>query len=372
MTKNVLLVSGMLAPSGSTTWLFGMYDALRMAGAEVTLLVLSKKGSIQPKFKEVIYTGRPRDNPLLRLTRWLQLHKLFPRWFEHQECRILDARIRRIVGHMTPQIDMVIKDSSGRLPKALAEYPVVAVIHSNLATEPADQITNYRIQPARHFVPVSNTVRKDAERLGFRTSQPIYNPLNIENILNSSLEFVPDISTPFILFVGRLVKGKGVLQLLQAYAKLDTTATLVYVGSGSCEMELREEAAKLGVTERVYFAGYQRNPYPWMRHAACLVLPTTGEFEAMGYAPIEAAALGCNIIVAGFPAAYEFFNHEIIVPRRPLESYVDRLRAHIAASLQGKKTIGLQDGVLEKMEPRSVAQQYLNLILDNQGQASSQ
>lgn len=348
-----------------------MYDALHMAGAEVTLLVLSKKGSIHPKFEKVVYTGRPRDNPLLRLARWLQLHKLFPAWFESQESRILDARIRRIVGDMQPQIDMVIKDSSGRLPEALAEYPVVAVIHSNLATEPVNRINSYLTQRASHFVPVSQTAKEDADRLGFRTSPPIYNPLNLESIRNASMEFVPDIRTPFILFVGRLVKGKGVIPLLQAYAKLDTIATLVYVGSGSSEVELRDEAAKLGVTERVYFAGYQRNPYPWMRHAACLVLPTTGEFEAMGYAPIEAAALGCNIVVAGFPAAYEFFNHSAIVPRSPPDSYVERLRAHIAASLQGKQTIGLQDGVLEKMEPRSVAQQYLNLIRDNQEQASS-
>lgn len=103
-------------------------------------------------------------------------------------------------------------------------------------------------------------------------------------------------------YVGRLVPEKGLLTLLHAAARLSGSWQLYLIGGGPQESRLRAEAGRLGIAERVVFAGQvPHREIP--RHIACadvIVLPseTTSRWkEQFGRAIIEAMA--CERAVIG-------------------------------------------------------------------------
>ena len=112
----------------------------------------------------------------------------------------------------------------------------------------------------------------------------------------------PDVD---LLFVGQLIRGKGVQLLLRAMARMRTRRTLDVVGAGNLEGRLRALAEKLGLADRVRFRGLQADPQAWMRAAACVVVPSFWQ-EPYGLVAAEAVALGRPIVafaIGGLPEA---------------------------------------------------------------------
>ena len=108
-----------------------------------------------------------------------------------------------------------------------------------------------------------------------------------------------------MLFVGQLVRGKGVQLLLEAMARMRVPRTLDVVGTGNMEAKLRAQAARLGLTARVRWRGFRKNPQDWMRAANCVVVPSFWQ-EPYGLVAAEAVALGKRVVafaVGGLPEA---------------------------------------------------------------------
>lgn len=59
-----------------------------------------------------------------------------------------------------------------------------------------------------------------------------------------------------VLYVGQLIRGKGVDRLLKAAARLRRPWRLVIAGQGNQEAELRRLAGRLGIADRVEFRGW--------------------------------------------------------------------------------------------------------------------
>ena len=112
-------------------------------------------------------------------------------------------------------------------------------------------------------------------------------------------------SRPYFLFVGRLVKLKGVDTLIRAFRRY-ADADLVIVGDGEEREALRRSASDM---PNVVFAGAksQADLATLYRHAVALVMPSTG-YEVFGIVLIEAFALKTPVIVrrlGGMPEAVE-------------------------------------------------------------------
>ena len=108
-----------------------------------------------------------------------------------------------------------------------------------------------------------------------------------------------------LLFVGQLIRGKGVQLLLAAMARMKTPRTLDIVGTGNMEPKLKALAAQLGIEGRVRFNGFQSNPQDWMRAAKCVVVPSFWQ-EPYGLVAAEAVALGRPVVafaIGGLPEA---------------------------------------------------------------------
>ena len=108
-----------------------------------------------------------------------------------------------------------------------------------------------------------------------------------------------------LLYVGQLIRGKGVQLLLAAMARMKTPRTLDIVGTGNMEPKLKALAEELGIADRVRFNGFQANPQAWMRAARCVVVPSFWQ-EPYGLVAAEAVALGRPVVafaVGGLPEA---------------------------------------------------------------------
>ena len=100
-----------------------------------------------------------------------------------------------------------------------------------------------------------------------------------------------------VLFVGKLVRSKRPVNVVRAVARLAPGATLIVVGSGPLEGEVREEAARLGVSlEMVGFMNQSQLGEPYAL-ADCLTLPSDFP-ETWGLVVNEALATGLPCIVS--------------------------------------------------------------------------
>jgi glycosyltransferase involved in cell wall biosynthesis len=367
-----LIYSGSLKLSGVMTWYLQMQAAFMKLGADTVLLVASARTDVHPPGR-VFYTDKPRRAAHLRVARWLWLHKIFPRWFMAEEARILDMRVQKILANLgwSNHIDAVVKNLPNPVPECLKAFPVIGVLHNVVPpgwlSGDKQAALRQAVADTRHIVAVGQATAHHGKQAGLTLSNVIFNPLNIADIRQKSQAYTPDIHRPYILFAGRITADKGVHELLQAFALLKEDVDLCYVGSGAGAgfhlqlALLREAAATLKVSDRVHFAGFQVNPYPWMRRAKLLVMPSMWDGEAMGYVAVEACALGCGIVVTDFPASRDFFMDEVIVSRQPLENFAARLAERISQAMAETAPRGIKPGVLESMEPVTVARQYLAL-----------
>ncbi|HMJ33627.1 MAG TPA: glycosyltransferase [Baekduia sp.] len=99
-----------------------------------------------------------------------------------------------------------------------------------------------------------------------------------------------------VLYVGRLSREKGVLELLDAAARSADPWPLRLVGSGPLEETLRTRAERLGLGARISFRPHTRDPERLARRyaaARCVVMP--GEHETFGLVALEAAACGAPV-----------------------------------------------------------------------------
>lgn len=77
-----------------------------------------------------------------------------------------------------------------------------------------------------------------------------------------------------VLFVGQLVRGKGVDLLLQAAARLSSELNFVIVGSGNAEGALKRQAHELGLANVRFVARVPQDELArWYASAVCTVMP---------------------------------------------------------------------------------------------------
>ncbi len=113
----------------------------------------------------------------------------------------------------------------------------------------------------------------------------------------------PDASTPTVVSVGRFEKYKGQHHLIAALPTLleqEPRAQLLLVGRGPYEDELRAQATRLGVADRVGFTFVPPAERQAMTDllAGAHVVALLSEYEAHPVAVMEAVALGRPVVVA--------------------------------------------------------------------------
>jgi len=202
--------------------------------------------------------------------------------------------------------------------------------------------------------------------------------------------FTPDPSvqrkTDELLFVGRLVEKKGVQSLLEAMPNVmekHPTVRLVLAGSGPVEQELRQQAQRLHLSERVDFLGMvAQTQLPALYQRATIaifpfVVAKSGDQEGFGLVQVEAMGCECPVIAGDLPAIHDIITHEengLIFPSGNAQVLADaiiklldepELRARLAG--EGRKS------VVQKFDWEIVAGKYAevyNMLIREQSDIS--
>jgi rhamnosyl/mannosyltransferase len=139
---------------------------------------------------------------------------------------------------------------------------------------------------------------------------------------------------PFLLFVGRLRYYKGLHVLLDAMPRID--ARLVIIGEGPVGEALRAQASRLGLGDKVHFAGRVTDAvlHDHLAAAGIGVLPSNTPTEAFGLALAEYMAAGLPVISTELGTGTSYVNQDavtgLIVPANDpgaLAVGIQRLRA---------------------------------------------
>jgi glycosyltransferase involved in cell wall biosynthesis len=107
---------------------------------------------------------------------------------------------------------------------------------------------------------------------------------------------------PVVVAAGRLTVAKDYPTLLRAFALLRTkrSARLLILGEGELRCELEALASDLGITDDVEFAGFDPNPFCFMKRCGVFVLSSS--WEGFGNVLVEALACGTQVVSTDCPS----------------------------------------------------------------------
>src|SRR5690606_36300621 len=260
-----------------------------------------QKYRVIPKFMRAGFAAKAFDNFILKNigTPDLVLSNLFP-------------------------VDFVL--SKSQLPN------VHLVIHNTTSLEYGERLAGMRKQLdkvylAKPCVAVSKGVEKDfIEIFGSKSRiTTIYNPIDVEQVVSTSNEYIPDIEKPYIVNVGKFKQQKRHDILIKAYAKANVQEKLVLVGTGELLEASKELVKDLGIENKVIFTGFKKNPYPYIKHAKLMVV--SSDFEGFSIAILEALALGTPIISTDCPSGpREILPIKNLVEIGDIKSLAEKLR----------------------------------------------
>ena len=133
----------------------------------------------------------------------------------------------------------------------------------------------------------------------------IHNPIDVSRINRLKDEPLNRLDIDpgkYILAAGRLVDQKGYAYLLRAYSLISSKVAekLFILGEGEKRGDLIALAKELGVEKRVIFAGFETNPYKFMKNASLFVLSSI--YESFALVIVEAMASGVAVIAADCPS----------------------------------------------------------------------
>jgi N-acetylgalactosamine-N,N'-diacetylbacillosaminyl-diphospho-undecaprenol 4-alpha-N-acetylgalactosaminyltransferase len=130
----------------------------------------------------------------------------------------------------------------------------------------------------------------DLERnFAVNRTEVIHNLFDIEKIITLSKEEATLGDGFVFVTIGRLDEGKNHQLLITAMRSID--AKLYIIGDGILKGRLKEQIEELGLRDRVYLLGKQKNPYRYLSKADCFVFASNRE----GFPNVLVEALACRL-----------------------------------------------------------------------------
>lgn len=144
-----------------------------------------------------------------------------------------------------------------------------------------------------------------------RKLKSIYNSVDFNHIekLTQGDQSPYKTAGPNIVTVGNMLYAKGYDLLLPAFRQVrdaNPTATLTFVGQGDNRPKLEALTRELKLEDAVHFAGFQDNPFTWLKHADLFV--SSSRYEGFAFVILEALGCGTPVVATDCPSG----NREVI------------------------------------------------------------
>jgi glycosyltransferase involved in cell wall biosynthesis len=192
-----------------------------------------------------------------------------------------------------------------------------------------------------------------------------YKPRIIPNFLREIKDY-PVSRRRQIVCVGRLSVEKGQNYLVEAFSRLsDPNWQLVLVGDGPRRKQLEAQAERLGVGDRVVFAGFQKEVDRFLQESEIFVLPSL--IEGFPNALLEAMANGLACISFDCPTGPSLLiDHGVngyLVEMKNVAELHRRLEELTGDEALRKRMASNAGQLRETYHIEKVGQEYLDFIL---------
>lgn len=173
------------------------------------------------------------------------------------------------------------------------------------------------------------------------------------------------------LFIGRIMKSKGIDELLIAIEYIQKNyKNITFNLVGFCEENYEEKLKEYQKKGFLVFHGQQDNVVPYMQQANAVIQPS--HHEGMSNVLLEAAACGRPILASDIPGCKETFDEGesglSFIPNNP-ESLIKTLVKFIELSYDERKKMGIngRKKIEREFNREVIVESYKNEIYKNIG-----
>jgi len=327
---------------GLGTACYGITKALSEKGVEINF-VLPRNYKIDDDFLNIISTTLPKikikeiDSLLVS---YITSENYRRRFFElkkgnteHNYCdNLLEEvyRYSKVAAEIAAEIDhdiIHIHDwmtfPAGIEAQNVSHKPLIAHVHSTEFDRSGGhglnpevyQIEKEGINYADTIIAVSN-LTKNIIKKGYHKNdkkiEVIHNAININDFISDKKHNHNFKNYKIVLFLGRLTLHKGPDYFLHAAKKvLNKKKEVIFIisGSGDMDHQIIEQAASLGISDKVLFTGFLRGDKlkQIYKIADLYIMPSVS--EPFGITSLESLASGTPVIISKQSGASEVLNH---------------------------------------------------------------
>lgn len=186
----------------------------------------------------------------------------------------------------------------------LVDVPVAYQYH-NVRQIGAGAILRERFSQASIHLANSETIAAEvATKLG-RDVDGIVSPGVDTELFSPTVSTAPLDGEQTILFVGRVVRAKGVFDLLEAVATIPEPPTVYIIGSGDID-GAQQTAEAMGIGDSVHFLGELDHEQLPRYYAAADIFCNPTHYEGFGMVNVEAMACGTPVVTTRLPSIEEY------------------------------------------------------------------
>lgn len=314
----ILFIHSKLVCGGAEQALFDLISLMDKEKFDITVLVQYDGGIWEQKFRDTgikvvsIWDCQKKSaNPIWKLYNWFKRRQITQTLAQDGE-GLLNVCLHE-------HFDIIVSYHGSTLQKMCfsGNAKTVKYIHGDIETNlPYRRNIMHIIDDIRKFdriICVSEIAKRSFVDITGISENVLtfHNPLNSDNVLHlSQVEADLPHDLPLICAVGRLAEEKGFDRLIRIHKDIlddGIPHRLVIVGDGEQYTQLMSIITELHAENSVIMAGYQVNPYSYMRNSNFLVC--SSYTEGLPVIAMEALCLGVPI-VSSAPSVGEIFGDE--------------------------------------------------------------
>lgn len=359
--KIVMIITG-LGMGGAETQVCNLANAMAELDHDVTIISLAAIQEVQPGKKVKVYTLDMGKTISGFIKAYLQCRKIIKAIkpdvvHSHMVHANIFARLLRLTLPIPRLICTAHSTNEGGKARMLAYRLTdrLADISTNVSQKAAEIFIRSKAARRDGMIAVYNGI--DTDRFAFSSDARLR--------LRNQLHIAED--TQLLITIGRLTPAKDYPNLLNAFARIDPihNAKLAIVGEGPLKSELQTLSQQLGISERVYWLGMQKNVAEWLSAGDVFVL--SSEWEGFGLVVAEAMACGRVVVATDAGGISEVMgSSEFLVPIKDPARLQEKINAALNLSADEKANIAVSNRkqVVDRFSLPVITQRWLAIYKD--------
>lgn len=216
-----------------------------------------------------------------------------------------------------------------------------------------------KLYEGENVVTVSRAMESDFAELDIqcKSIQSIYNPFDEHEIRSKADMFNPEIKGDYIIYPNAFRTQKRYDIMFKALQKIKSPITLVILSEKT--QELNDLIKEFKVSERVNVLGFQKNPFPYFKHAKLTVL--SSDREGLPTVLVESLILGTPVVSTDCPTGpREILKDSLsqwLVPVGDSDTLARKIDEALDANIK------ISESHIEDFLSKNIINQYKKLLL---------